>query len=297
MNSQSLTSTQEWLRNLSRLLSISFDASGHVQHAVTKGESREYQILDILAKLLPTRVSLETNVVIVNSSGAQSPKFDGALIDNAFWPRIFASDFTVVMVESILAGIEVKSDLDKTELEDIFGKSSSLRSMRNASNPSQNYPLVTAFAYNCDNVNLSFFDFVTSFIDFSDSSPSVICILNRALFGLADTHGNNNIPIDEPIPTSMPVLYQTWDDTLLVYVYFLSRWITSETGAAELFRQYSDNLFNQMTSFCFDTDFIDAIAEDKSARFAARKCFMRKASASIDEIYAIARNTVGLKPY
>lgn len=294
MNTVPLTSAQEWLRDHSKLLSVSFNASGRIQHAVTKGESREYQILDTLSKLLPTRVSVETNVVIVNSSGAQSPKFDGALINRTFWPRIFASDYTAVMVESVLAGIEVKSSLDKAELEDIFGKSSALRALRNTSDLTQNHPFVTAFAYDCANINLSFFDFVTSFIDSPDYSPSMICILNRSLFGLADTRGGKIIPIDEPIPNSIPVLYQPGEDTLLVYIYFLSRWITADTGTAELFRQYSDNLFSRMTSFSFDIDFLDVIAKDIKARFTARECFLRKASIPIEELYTIARKALGL---
>jgi hypothetical protein len=294
MNTIPLTNTQEWFRDYSKLLFDSFNASGRLKHAVTKGESRESQILDALSKLLPTRISVETNVVIVNSSGTQSPKFDGVLINRTLWPRIFASDYTVVMVESVLAGIEVKSSLDKAELDDIFGKSSVLRGMRNTSHLTQNHPFVTAFAYDCANTNLSFFDFATSFIESPDYSPSMICILNRGLFGLADTSSGKTIPADEPTPISIPVLYQPREDTLQVYIYFLSRWITADTGTAELFRQYSDNLFSQMTSFSFDIDFLTVIAKDIKARFTARDCFLRKASVPIEELYTIARKALGL---
>src|SRR5258707_11492035 len=92
------TNIQGWFRDYSRLLAVSFSASARIRHNVTKGESREHQILDALAKLLPTRVSVETNVVIVDGLDAQSPKFDGVLADRTFWPRIFAIDNTTIVM-------------------------------------------------------------------------------------------------------------------------------------------------------------------------------------------------------
>jgi len=82
------------------------------------------------------------------------------------------------------AAIEVKSSLNKSELDDLFKKSISLRSMNyNANNPAVTSPLVTAFAYECRNLNLSLSDFATFFAYALDRSPSLICVLNRDLFG------------------------------------------------------------------------------------------------------------------
>src|SRR5438105_2732977 len=115
------TNTQEWLRDHARLLETSFEASGRFDHAVTKGANREHQVLTTLRALLPERARVEPNVVIVDSADAQSPKFDGALVDRFLWPRIFADDdVAVVMIESVLAAIETKSHLDAAELSDIF---------------------------------------------------------------------------------------------------------------------------------------------------------------------------------
>ncbi|PYT03978.1 MAG: hypothetical protein DMF60_16705, partial [Acidobacteria bacterium] len=146
------TNVQGWMRDHSNLLAVSFRSSGRIKHNVTKGESREHQILDTLSNLLPARTSVESNVVIVDAADAQSPKFDGALVDRTFWPRIFADNSTsVVMLDSVLAAIEVKSSLNKSELKDIFSKSSALRRMLAL----HRVPLVTAFAYECANANLS----------------------------------------------------------------------------------------------------------------------------------------------
>lgn len=117
------TTIQEWFRDYSDRLSSSFRSSGRFRHAVTKGQSREHQILDILSNVLPTKVSVDPNVVIVDSTDHQSPKFDGALVNSHLWPRLFVDGSTsAVMIESVLAALETKSSLGLKELKDVFEK-------------------------------------------------------------------------------------------------------------------------------------------------------------------------------
>ena len=287
------TNIQAWLRDHSELLAISFRSAGRIRHNVTKGESREHQILDTLSKLLPTRSSVESNIVIVDATDSQSPKFDGGLVDRALWPRIFADGNTTgVMIESVLAAIEVKSTLNRSELDDIFKKSTQLRSMRSG----RSRPLVTAFAYECPNPNLSFFDFATLFSRTPATSPSLVCILNRHLFALARYEGTRFVPEDEPALSSIPVLYTPSEDTLLVYLHFLSQWVTAGTSAADAFMRYSQSVFSRMTVFHFSSDFLNAIKASKSNLLVARKHFEGKANEDIATLYASARTAIGLSP-
>lgn len=285
------TNIQGWLRGHSELLAISFRSSGRIKHNITKGESREHQILDTLSKLLPTRASVESNIVIIDATDAQSPKFDGGLVDRTLWPRIFADGNTTgVMIESVLAAIEVKSSLDKSELDDIFKKAAQLRAMRSGRNKS----LVTAFTYDCPNPNLSFFDFATSFSRSPTDAPSSVCILNRHLFALARFEGSRLVPEDEPTLSAIPVLYTSGEDTLLVYLHFLSQWVTAGTSAADAFMRYSQSVFSRMAVFHFGSDFLAAIKASESNLLTARKHFVGKANQDIDGLYAAARTAIGL---
>lgn len=285
------TNIQGWLRAYSNALANSFHASGLIEHRVTKGESREHQILDTLSKLLPTRLVVEPNVVIVDSADVQSPKFDGALVDRMLWPRIFADGNTiVVMIESVLAAIEVKSLLDKAELHDIFQKSAKLRAMRSQ----RVKPLVTAFAYECSNPNLSFFDFAARFYRSPESSPNSICILNKHLFALGRVVDAKLVLDYEPNADSIPVLYTAKEDTLLVYLNFLSEWVTAGTTAGGAFSRYSQALISKLTGFYFEPDFLLGINSNEDQRLAARKHFERKADGDIEILYAAARQTIGL---
>lgn len=285
------TNIQGWLRDYSDNLALSFRSSGRIKHEVTKGDSRENQILDALRQLLPTRVSVESHVVIVDADDVQSPSFDGVLLDRTFWPRIFkANDIPVVMIESIVAAIEVKSSINKNELEDIFCKSAKLRTMGTPTHR----PLVTVFAYQCPNINLSFFDFSTSFSLAPDHCPSLICVLNQGLFGLAKLDEGKTLPIDAPEPHAIPVLFSTKEDTLLIYLYFLSRWVTAGTNSAELFKRYSSKLFASLNAFHFDKDFLGAVKSDASTLAAARTKFERNANKDIEMLYESARKAIGL---
>jgi hypothetical protein len=288
--------TQNWLRDYSRILLDSYIASGRIEHAVTKGTSRERQILDALKNLLPTRVSVETNtVVIVNSKGSQSLSFDGALVNHVLWPRIFAQDYTVVMLESVIAGIEVKSSLNQDNIQDIFAKSRDLRSMRVESGKiNTRRPIVTAFAFDCRNINLTFFDFATLLVKEPDLSPSLVCVLNNGLFGITAFENGVIAPLCEPQRSAIPVLYYAQQDSLLVYLYFLSQWVTEDIGTADIFRRYSDYMFAEMECFRFDDDFIAIITSDEGAYSVARDCFKGTTSKDIEIPYSSAREKLGL---
>jgi len=288
----SLTSIQAWFRDYSNSLKISFNSSDRIEHNVSKGESREYQIFDTLSNLLPVSISVEPKAVIVNTEDKQSPKFDGALVDRILWPRLFTFDKTpIALIESVLAAVEIKSYLNKSELEDIFGKSRALRSMKCYSSLP---PLITAFAYNCANLSLSFFDFAILFKYASEYSPSLICILDKGLFGLGSITGEKVTLLHEPDPRKLPILCHTCEDSLLVYIYFLSNWAGMESTVAEIYRYYNDNVFSSLECFYFGEDFLNLVASDEAIKNTARKCFERKVSADIKDLYAEARKAIDL---
>ena len=287
--------TQQWFRNYAKILMTSFESSALIQHKVTKGESRERQIFGMLDKLLPTRISLKQDVVIVDSQDAESPKFDGVLVDRTFWPLLLQEDNTAVaMVESVHAAFEIKSSLDTPNLKDIFSKTRKLRSMKCVTGSLISPPLVTAFAYQCPNSKLAFFDFAVHSQKFPNFTPSLICILNQALFGLARKEGTTLSPIEQPRAGHTPVIFQTQEDTLLIYIYLLSRWATAGTDSVDTFMKYSEKVFSGLVVFHFDADFLYSITSDPSALNEARTCFEGNSSKSIKDAYIIARGQIGL---
>ncbi len=291
-----LPAVQEWYRAYSDHLAISYVASGRLTHAVTKGETREDQVLAMLRLILPTRHVLERRVVILSATGAQSPSFDGALIDRSDWPLLYSESGTVAaMVESVVAALEVKSGLDSAEMTDIFGKTAGLHSLP-VGFPSTSGPAVavTAFAYQCANPYLSYFDFAASTAMNHMSAPREICILNRGIFCHTHMQNDQTLLAHQADRQSTPVFLPTEKDSLLLWVYMLCRWSGGGAARPDLFRRYSESLFSGARAYHFAPDFLDVLRTDAERCAVARQCFARRADRPFDELYDRARKAINL---
>ena len=291
-----VSNAQAWLRAHAELLSVSFRASGRIKHNVTKGQSREHQILDTLEKLLPTSVAVERSAVIVDSRDLQTSKFDGALVDRNNWPRLFSDDSTTAIVlESVVVALETKSELNATEMNDIFAKAASLREMVRAAPPLGRQPRAVGFAYTCPNINLSFFDFNMCYKERGVDSPSAVCALGHGVFTFATSAGDSVAITDEIHDSNLAVYFAAGQDSLLLLLYLLSRWTTSSSINMGLFRRYLDAAFKGASVFWFDSDFLERTYKDQGARKTARSCFTGRAARPIRKLYEEARNAIGLE--
>jgi len=202
-------------------------ASGQFDHAVTTGETREAQVLDVLKEVLPTRHLLTRHPVIVSADGTQSPSFDAALVDRSEWPLLYSGSGTVaVMVESVALALEIKSDLDRAEIENIFSKTAGLRTLAvGFPSPGGATVMVSAFAYQCANPHLAYFDFAAASMLDPASSPREICALNVGIFTHSQVVGGNQSLSSQANRNSTPVFLPTEKDSLLLWVYLLCRWL------------------------------------------------------------------------
>ena len=196
-----------------------------------------------------------------------------------------------VMVESVLSAIEIKSHLDLDAVDDFFKKTFSLRALEfKPGGMGSIRALATAFAYSCDNMNLRFFDFSVRSWRSGHMGPSGICVLNQGYFGLTDRLQ----PIDSPRKQAIPCFFRVGEDALLVYIYFLTKWVTAGTSAAETYLRYSESMFKSISLFMFDAAFLDLISGDSEACKIARKRFEGTADAEIYAPYKLARMDLGL---
>lgn len=284
------TKWQAWMRDHSVRLGDSFKASAAIRHTVTKGQSRELQVLDVLRIVLPKRLTVDPSTVVIDQNDAEAPNFDGVILDLINLPLIWQENtIRVAMLESVAALVEVKSTLNSTEVGDIFRKSKRVRSMLlPQEGPWAGGPLVTAFAYTCRNINLTFYDYARRFWLAKEQAPSVICVLNKAVFALVEPLGGALVPTDLPTPSAIPALLRSGQDSLLLYVYLLSRWGSKNTPYAEAMRKYSNNFFAKQAAFYFDVRFLELVAKSDPANREARQSFTRRPTEKIEVLYADA---------
>lgn len=297
MKDPAISKWQTWMRSYSLRLEASFSGSEPFRHAVTKGESREGQIIDMLQALLPQRVASARSVVI-DRDGRQSPKFDGVLIDRLNLPLLYheggaGGTTSSAMVESIAACIETKSSLRLADLNDIFQKSSKLRQLSHLRTGTwQDGPLVTGFSYRCPNPNLSFFDYAVNFWRNKKNAPGPICLLNHGIFVALSRLNGELVVGDMAGPSSVPGFLRARFDALLVYVYLLSRWVAAELE--ETWRAYSDELFKAQTGFSFAPEFLDRLTSSDAAYKTARGSFLKRPNSEISDLYEEAKTSLGL---
>lgn len=278
----------EWFREYSDSLLSSYRSASRIVNRLTKGETREGQIYDLLGGLLPGRLALEQRVVVADSTGAQAQMFDLAMCDRLTWPLLFNEGGTkVAMVESVVALLEVKSRLDKQELDDILKKTASVGKLRSVPVPDKNsLPMVAAFAYTCDNLDLAYFDYAMAAHRTPEETPLAIAALGEGVLLLSDVAGRTIVAPARQSQGHRPILAAAGKDTLLVFFYILSLW-ASGRHAERAFQSYMPDV----PAFWFDDDFYDAV-ESNANQDSVRKCFGGRGP--IAQKYQAARKLLGL---
>jgi hypothetical protein len=272
----SVTKAQKWLRDYSKLLEISYSMSSEIEHKVTSGDIREYQVLDTLEILLPRNFPLVRSVVIIDSNDTESIKFDGAIVDVYNWPRLYApGNLIVTPIESVKLVFEIKSNLGKTEMDKIYKEAENINSLSKTNLLSA--PKVFGFNYKCANHKLAYYDFAESFLKTPRHTPSVICALNLGLFCFLNKHNNISFDVNEE---RTPAFVAAGDDSLLVFNYLLTEYLSEEKIASSI-RKYSKHILNNLDFFSFEKSFLDKMVKDNSLR----KHFEGNLSNSLEEVY------------
>jgi hypothetical protein len=121
VNASDESALRDVLASVADRMLADFKASGVAKHRGSKGTVREAQLLsNYLHKYLPRSVRAEHSGEVVAVSGAVSGQCDILIVDPsipAFWDE---EDYRIVPAECVYGVIEVKSDLDATQLKDAW---------------------------------------------------------------------------------------------------------------------------------------------------------------------------------
>jgi hypothetical protein len=97
------------MQRISKDLRTSLEETGAINHALTRGEIREKEIIDALRPHIPKRFEMGTGVV-VNAGGEQSKQQDVIISDAlAGTPFLGKGDIGVYPVEIVFATLQVRS--------------------------------------------------------------------------------------------------------------------------------------------------------------------------------------------
>lgn len=186
--------------------------AGGTGHCVTTGKIREIIAHKFLRPHLPTNIDIKSGVII-DQHGNRSAQQDCVLLDNRLPLVDVGSDFDALLIaESVIATIEIKSDLNKSELLTSLESSALTKSLIRTGG--QEYRKVSAkiiipnalpiltyiFAYDGMNLETAFQHVHNFAVERQDGRlvPEAICILKKGVLvrsPMMPTVVNNNVTL------------------------------------------------------------------------------------------------------
>lgn len=117
-----------YLKSAAKKMFIDFNDSKGIDHTGVKGTARENSIVrNFLSPYIPKKFSIDSGI-IVDINNRQSKQQDIVIYDEFYSPVLKDLDSNKLFFpESVFAVVEAKSNLNKSDMRDIFEKSISVR--------------------------------------------------------------------------------------------------------------------------------------------------------------------------
>jgi hypothetical protein len=181
-------------RYIAKVLSAKARVAGATGHTSTTGRVREIIVRDFLRPHIPKTLDIKSGIII-DSNGKRSKQQDCVIIDSQFPLIDIESDTDALLIaESVLATIEVKSFLDTKELKSTLESSFQTKSLIRKGvhqykkgnvliEPNNSEPIYSyIFAY--DGINLN--TLIEKMADFylkkkAHCLPEAVCLLNKGV--------------------------------------------------------------------------------------------------------------------
>ncbi len=182
------------IENATEHLYRSYELTGGVAHDGEKGAFREFFVAQLIRPLLPHQFAVGSGVVVA-ADGAQSRQTDVLIFDRRLLPPILlAGDRGLFPIDSVLAAIEVKSEIRACHYPQLADAARRLapRDTRSPSgmmiatpgtlaNNETIYPLCAAFAYKSD-ANRDEFERLDEQNPGGSEFLRMICVLDKGLW-------------------------------------------------------------------------------------------------------------------
>lgn len=215
--------------SMARKLQDEFRAiSSSLSHQGVKGDLREEALKNTLRELLPVKYSVGKGI-IVDATKVQSRQQDFIIYDGFASPVFLKRESQLVLpVESVYATTEVKSTLNKHELEKAINNATSVKALNKSLfhppgfviTPS-NFIYSTVFAYTCDVDMMTLkkrFDEMNRLLPF-EHQLSTVCVLDK---GCIVNVRRDNVDVCEIQPSENTfTVVRRLSTELSLYMYYL----------------------------------------------------------------------------
>ena len=221
---------KESFSSISKKMVIDFvEMTSRISHNGERGNAREDMLSDYLRQYLPEKYKLSKGIVI-DSKDTQSRQVDIIIHDKDCTPYLQQYDSTVIVpIETVACTIEVKSSLDKSELEKSIENVSSVRKLKKQSVNGRLFPTAgMVFAFDSTaSMDTLYSNFVSMVANYSpEERPSCLCVLGKGLIVCADKADSSRI-VMLPSGNTYYALLKNSNDSLLIFYLLLMQVLSS----------------------------------------------------------------------
>lgn len=168
-----------WTGVLQRLRAEVDIFSRLVNHMGERGRMNELALATLLEGFVPDRTGVGTGLLI-DSLDYQGPQTDVILFDQANQPAVMAQTTQVLFpVEVVQATIEVKTSLNKSDIDDCIDKNRRLQKLK----PVDGFGGLPPFVVLAYNAGLSPSGISKAFSSCPKQAPDLLCVLDLGLIG------------------------------------------------------------------------------------------------------------------
>lgn len=196
---------EEYWQGVAQRLQIEADVFNRlIMHNAEQGRENEASLTEVVRRFLPPSVGVGTGIVI-DSEGRRSQQCDLIVFDQSNSPNVLAQTSQMLFpVETVRLIVEVKTTVNKDEIDDVAKKIASLNKLR-WKGKAADVPLAL-FGYSCGNAAGTV---VTEILSLPPADmPRTTCVMRPGIFGTSSPEPRAGLVAlhqanDDGVPISM----------------------------------------------------------------------------------------------
>ncbi|PEJ86610.1 hypothetical protein CN596_11455 [Bacillus toyonensis] len=215
----------------------------HINHMGERGGSREEILLSYLRKYIPIKYEMN-NGVIIDETGEQSRQQDIIIYDSFNSPVLLNMQSTkMVPIESVFSVIEVKSSLNKAEINKCVNNISSVKSLVKNSIGGINSPTAGfVFAFTSSTSLETLLDNLVEANTQVEKHKqiSAVCVLDKGIILNVSKKGLNDIVLLPNEDSTPAVIKNTAENNLMLFYLLLMQYLNQSSVSVPNLLRYAN---------------------------------------------------------
>jgi hypothetical protein len=228
----------------SKKMQIDFEeVTENINHMGERGSSREEILLSYLRKYIPIKYEMN-NGIIIDGTGEQSRQQDIIIYDSFNSPVLLNMQSTkMIPIESVFSVIEVKSSLNKTEINKCVNNISSVKSLVKYSLDEINSPTAGfVFAFTSSTTLETLLDNLVEANNQVEKYKhiSAVCVLDKGIIVNVSKKGLKDIVLLPNVDSIPAIIKNTAENNLMLFYLLLMQYLNQSSVSVPNLLKYAN---------------------------------------------------------